>query len=74
VTPGVAVDLAVVLVTIVGLYFGADLLVTGAVAVSDRLGLSGLVVGLTVVAVGTSMPELVVTFDAAVGGLALIHI
>lgn len=69
-TPGVPVvlDVVVVCLTIVGLYVGADLLVAGAVEVSKRLGLSELVVGLTVVAIGTSAPELVVTLDAAVEG------
>ncbi len=67
--PGtVAVDLVVVCVSIAGLYVGAGRLVAGAVAVSERLGLSQLVIGLTVVAIGTSAPELVVTLDAAVEG------
>jgi cation:H+ antiporter len=44
---------------------GAQLLVTGAVEVADRLGLSGGFVGLTVVAIGTSLPELVTAAAAA---------
>ena len=36
----------------------AELLVAGAVALAQRLGVSSLVVGLTVVAMGTSAPEL----------------
>ncbi len=39
-----------------------------AASLALRLGLSPLVVGLTVVAMGTSMPELVVSLDAALGG------
>lgn len=39
------------------LWKGADLLVTGAVGVAERLGISQIVVGLTVVAMGTSAPE-----------------
>ncbi len=39
------------------LWKGADLLVTGAVGIAERLGISQLVVGLTVVAMGTSAPE-----------------
>ncbi|MDI9434243.1 MAG: calcium/sodium antiporter [Planctomycetota bacterium] len=39
------------------LWKGADLLVTGAVGIANRLGVSQLVVGLTVVAMGTSAPE-----------------
>jgi cation:H+ antiporter len=40
---------------------GADFLVDGASEVAERLGISHLVIGLTVVAFGTSMPEVVVT-------------
>ncbi|MFD1587560.1 calcium/sodium antiporter [Halorientalis brevis] len=68
----IAIDLVVVCLTIGGLYVGAGRLVAGAVAVSERLGLSELVIGLTIVAVGTSAPELVVTLDAAVEGQASI--
>ena len=45
-----------------------ELLVKGAVAIALRFRLSKLVVGLTVVAFGTSAPELVVCINAAVGG------
>lgn len=47
---------------------GAQLLVVGAVEVADRLGLSGGFVGLTVVAIGTSLPELVTAAAAARAG------
>ena len=50
------------------LYFGGEQLVRAAASLALRLGLSPLVVGLTVVAMGTSMPELVVSLDAALGG------
>lgn len=50
------------------LVVGADQLVTGAVSVAEALGVSGLVVGLTVVAVGTSLPELAASVIAAVKG------
>jgi len=39
------------------LYFGADWLVKGAITLALHLGLSPLIVGLTVVALGTSVPE-----------------
>jgi cation:H+ antiporter len=54
---------------IVYLLLGADLLVRGAIALSRRLGIPAMVVGLTVVAFGTSMPELVVSLRAALAGL-----
>ena len=43
---------------LVGLVFGADLLVTGAINVARGFGISEAVIGLTLVAVGTSLPEL----------------
>ena len=47
------------------LLYGADWLVDGAASLALDLGVSPLIVGLTVVAYGTSMPELVVSLDAA---------
>ena len=66
---GPAVQVGVVLVTVLGLWVGARLLVDSVVRLARRAGLSELVIGLTVIAVGTSTPELVVTTDAAVKGL-----
>ncbi len=45
-----------------------DLLVRGAVGLSNRMGIPPLVIGLTVVAFGTSAPELVVSLSAAAEG------
>ena len=53
------------------LLVGGDILVRGSVSLSRRFGLSPLVIGLTVVALGTSMPELVVVLDAALKDAAL---
>lgn len=53
---------------IVLLIFGGDLLVRGAVALADRLGVPALLVGLTVVAFGTSAPELALNMVAASKG------
>ncbi len=47
---------------------GAEFLVRGAVGLARRLGVSPLVIGMTVVALGTSAPEVVVTLDAALSG------
>ena len=49
---------------------GAELLVRGAAAIASRLGISPVVIGLTVVAFGTSAPELAVSVNAALGGSA----
>ena len=45
-----------------------DLLVRGAVGLAERLGIPTIVIGLTVVAFGTSAPELVVSLKAALAG------
>ncbi|MDQ8184679.1 calcium/sodium antiporter [Pelagicoccus sp. SDUM812002] len=52
------------------LFLGAEFLVRGASSFASRLGLSPLAVGLTVVAYGTSTPELVVSLQAALEGTA----
>lgn len=49
-----------------GLVFGSDLFVKGAVEVAKIFGISDLVIGLTIVAVGTSLPELVTSVIAAI--------
>ena len=56
------------------LYFGAEGLVRGSASLALRLGLSPLVIGLTVVAFGTSAPELVVSLRAALAGQAAISV
>lgn len=50
------------------LTFGAEILVRGAAEIAQRLGVSPLVVGLTIVAFGTSAPELVVSVQATLRG------
>ncbi|MEZ5667684.1 MAG: calcium/sodium antiporter [Alphaproteobacteria bacterium] len=50
------------------LLIGGELLVRGAASLAHRLGMSPLLIGLTVVAFGTSAPELVVSVDAALDG------
>lgn len=57
-----------VAVGVVLLYLGAEGLVRGSADLALRFGLSPLVVGLTVVALGTSSPELVVALEAAIKG------
>ncbi|MGY5151023.1 MAG: calcium/sodium antiporter [Candidatus Nitrosopumilus sp. bin_6a] len=52
------------------LYFGAEWLVRGSIAISNKLGVSQLVIGLTVVAFGTSTPELAVSISSAMQGLS----
>jgi cation:H+ antiporter len=59
---------------LVVLLFGGDLLVRGAVSLTQRLDIPPLVIGLTVVAFGTSAPELVVSIDAVLSGVPAIAI
>lgn len=53
---------------LLGLFVGGDLLVRGASGAALRLGLSPMVIGLTIVGFGTSTPELLVSLNAALGG------
>lgn len=48
---------------------GGEALVRGAVAIADKLGIPPLIVGLTIVALGTSAPELTVAIEAALSGV-----
>jgi len=50
------------------LTFGADFLVRGAISLANRFGMPPLLIGLTVVGFGTSMPELLVSLQAALAG------
>ena len=61
-------QLAVVVVGLVLIVFGADRLVSGAVSIATALGVSDAFVGLTVVAIGTSAPELVTAVVASIRG------
>jgi cation:H+ antiporter len=66
---GPAVQLGTVVLSVIGLWIGARALVDAVVRLAKRVGLSDLTVGLTVVAAGTSTPELAVSLDAAFNGL-----
>jgi len=76
-TRRILTNLLLILVGIVGLVFGADLVVRGGVGVAKLMGVPEVVVGLTLIAIGTSLPELVATLAAvrrnnialAVGGV-----
>ena len=54
--------------------FGADYLVEGAASLARRFGLSEFVIGLTIVGMGTSAPDMVVSFSGALQGNADIAI
>ncbi len=63
-----ALHAALVLAGLVCLGLGADWFVRGAVAIAQRLGITELLIGLTIVAVGTSLPELAASLWATVRG------
>ena len=50
------------------LYLGSEWIVKGGVAIAEKYGISTIVIGLTVVAFGTSLPELLVSLNAALQG------
>lgn len=56
------------LIGLVLLIAGGDLLVRGAVRIAERLNLSPMLIGLTVVGMGTSMPELAASLQASLAG------
>lgn len=61
-------DILLVLGGLGGLFLGGEMLVRGAVALAHRLRIPPLVIGLTLVGFGTSLPELVTSLQAAFAG------
>jgi cation:H+ antiporter len=66
--------IAVCLVGFVLLYFGAEWLVKGSSSLARSLGVTPIVIGLTVVAFGTSAPELVVSLISSIKGKSMIAV
>ncbi len=64
----ILVQFAIFVVGLVILYFGAESLLTGSVRIARRMGVSPLVIGLTLVAFGTSAPELSLDVTASLRG------
>jgi cation:H+ antiporter len=67
-------DAVLIVVGLAGLFLGGEALVRGASGLAARLGLPPLLIGLTVVGFGTSMPELLVSADAALRGVPAIAV
>ncbi len=63
-------NIALLLVGIALVLWGADRFTDGSCAIARRWGVSELIIGLTVVAMGTSLPEFVVSLFSAIGGNA----
>lgn len=61
-------EYVILIVSLAGIVFGADYLVAGAVSIARKFKVSDFVIGAAIVGVGTSMPELVVSFIGALNG------
>lgn len=67
-------NVVILLLGLVLVTFGADLMVNGSVAVAKRYRMPEFLIGLTIVGIGTSMPELVVSFIAGLEGKGAIAV
>lgn len=63
--PDLLLPLLALLVGIIGLLWGADRFVAGSAGAARNFGISPLIIGLTIVSVGTSAPEVIVSVNAA---------
>ena len=68
------IDILLLLAGLLLLILGAEWLVGGASSIARRAGLSEFLIGMTIVGIGTSMPELVVSLTGAIRGSADIAI
>ena len=67
-------EILIVIVCIAGLWVGGSWIVDAAARIARKIGMSELVIGLTIVAIGTSAPEFAVTIAAALNGQADISV
>lgn len=65
-------DIISILVGLVGLFIGGEWLIRSATRLATSLNIPAIIVGVTIVAFGTSIPELVVSVSAALGGSSAI--
>ncbi len=66
--PGIGKNILYIVIGLVGMVIGSELLVRGAVSIAKTLGVSNELIGLTLVAIGTSLPELATSIVAAKKG------
>ena len=64
------VQIVFIIVGFVLLIKGADLLVDGAKSIAKKFNIPEIIIGLTIVSMGTSMPELFVSLNSALKGLS----
>jgi cation:H+ antiporter len=60
------INIGIIVICVLGLWGGATIIVESASRIARKLGLSELVIGLTIVAIATSAPEFAVTVSAAI--------
>jgi cation:H+ antiporter len=63
-------EYVILIISLVGIVFGADFLVAGSVSIARRYKVSDFVIGAAIIGIGTSMPELTVSFMGALDGNA----
>lgn len=63
-------EYVILILALVGIVFSADFLVAGSVSIARRFKVSDFVIGAAIIGVGTSAPELMVSFMGALGGNA----
>ncbi len=63
-------EYVILIISLVGIVFGADFLVAGSVSIARKFKVSDFVIGAAVIGVGTSTPELTVSFIGALNGNA----
>ena len=61
-------DIIIIMACLGGLWVGAIWLVESSVSIARKIGISELVIGLTVISIGTSAPEFAVTILSALKG------
>ena len=66
--PGIGKNILYIVIGLVGMVIGSELLVRGAISIAKTLGVSNELIGLTLVAIGTSLPELATSIVAAKKG------
>ena len=63
-------DILLIVIGFIFLVLGADVLVKGCSNIAKKFHIPEVIIGLTIVAIGTSMPEIIITIDSAIAGHA----
>ena len=63
-------DIILIIIGFIFLVLGADILVKGCSNIAKKFHIPEVIIGLTIVAIGTSMPEIIITIDSAIEGHA----